>query len=93
MLLGGDPDDEEQQSSGYGGAPQLPGPPGAARNKDVQFAEAEAKQLQLLERTSFVLQFAWVPTVERDRVEVSPREAEASAAAGTDAAAPAQPAQ
>ena len=91
--MGGDPDDEEQQSSGYGSSPQIGGPPGGARNKDVQFAEAETKQLQLLERTSFVLQFAWVPTVERDRLEVSPRDAEASAAAGTDAAAPVQPAQ
>ncbi|MFM7834966.1 MAG: hypothetical protein ACKPJD_24480, partial [Planctomycetaceae bacterium] len=48
------------------------------------FQQQEQKQIQILDRSDFVVQFIWSPTVERDR---KPEDARVTAAAGTDAAA------
>lgn len=51
------------------------------------FQQQEQKEIQILDRTDFVVQFIWTPTIERDRKTEDPR-----AAAATDAAAaPADP--
>jgi len=48
------------------------------------FQQQQQKQIQILDRSDFVVQFIWSPTVERDRKPEDPR---VTAAAGTDAAA------
>ncbi len=65
---------------GVGGPGSFPGAegPGAgpgqvAGGKGPIFKEAEKKELKVIERTDFVVQFIWVPTVERDRKETDPR--------------------
>ena len=60
------------------------------------FQQQEQKQIQMLDRSDFVVQFIWTPTVERDRKTEDPRVTAAAAtdpgAAATDpAAAPAAP--
>jgi hypothetical protein len=43
------------------------------------FQQQEQKEIQILDRTDFVVQFIWTPTIERDRKPEDPR-----AAAATD---------
>jgi hypothetical protein len=57
---------------------QVPG------GKGPIFKEAEKKELKVIDRTDFVVQFIWTPTVERDRKDTDPRIPES---AGADAAA------
>ena len=45
------------------------------------FQQQEQKQIQMLDRSDFVVQFIWTPTVERDRKPEDPR---VTAAAATD---------
>ena len=53
------------------------------------FQQQEQQEIQILDRTDFVVQFIWIPTIERDRKPEDPR---AAAAATTDpSAAPADP--
>ena len=81
-------------SAGYAGAEgpgAFPGAPGAGGvgsgqnpgGKGPIFKEAEKKQLKVIDRTDFVVQLIWIPTVERDRKDVDPR---APVSAGTDGA-------
>jgi len=57
------------------------------------FQQQEQKQLQVLDRSDFVVQFIWTPTVDRDRKPEDPRMTAAATAGGGDAAAaPADPA-
>lgn len=58
-----------------------------AGGKGPIFREAEKKELKVIERTDFIVQFIWTPTVERDRKETDPRVSVTTAADG--AAAPA----
>jgi len=51
------------------------------------FQQQEQKQLQVLDRSDFVVQFIWTPTVERDRKPEDPRVTAAATAGGGDAAA------
>ncbi len=91
-------------SPGYPGAgvpgayPGMEGGPGAAGGqvpgaKGPVFKEAEKKELKLIDRTDFVVQFIWKPTVERDRQDVDPRVPVSAGsdgdAASVDGAAPA----
>ena len=48
------------------------------------FKEAEKKQLKVIDRTDFVVQLIWIPTVERDRKVADPR---APVSTGTEGAA------
>ena len=76
---------------GEGGA-GMPGQPGgnAGEVSGTQgpiFQQQEQKEIQILDRTDFVVQFIWTPTIERDRKPEDPR-----ATAATDPnAAPADP--
>ncbi|MFO0426623.1 MAG: pilus assembly protein PilM [Planctomyces sp.] len=85
---GGDDEDEETSAGPAGNyGANVPVLPGMNNRKDVQFEEAEAKELKVLEKTHFVLQFAWVPTLERARLDVSPNVPKADAAGATPDAA------
>ena len=55
------------------------------------FQQQEQKQIQVLNRSDFVVQFIWTPTVERDRKPEDPR-VTAAAGSADPAAAPADPA-
>ena len=79
---GGDP--AGLGSAGYAGAEgpgAFPGAPGAGGvgteqvpgGKGPIFKEAEKKELKVIDRTDFVVQFIWIPTVERDRKDADPR--------------------
>ena len=81
-----------------GAYPGMEGGPGAAGGqvpgaKGPVFKEAEKKELKLIDRTDFVVQFIWKPTVERDRQDVDPRVPVSAGsdgdAASVDGAAPA----
>ena len=72
-----------------GAYPGMEGGPGAAGGqvpgaKGPVFKEAEKKELKVIDRTDFVVQFIWTPTVERDRKDVDPR---APVSTGTEEAA------
>ncbi len=57
---------------------QVPG------GKGPVFKETEKKELKVIDRTDFVVQFIWTPTVERDRKDADPR---VPVSAGADGAA------
>jgi type IV pilus assembly protein PilM len=89
---GGDP--AGLGSAGYAGAEgpgAFPGAPGVGGvgtgqipgGKGPIFKEAEKKELKVIDRTDFVVQFIWIPTVERDRKDADPR---APVSTGTDGA-------
>ncbi len=88
-----------------GGYPEggLPGGPGGGQipgGKGLTFKKNEKQAVRIIDRTDFIVQFVWVPTIERDRKEVDPRalapgESESTAvdgAAAPDAAASETPA-
>lgn len=79
-------------AGGPGGIPGANQPPGA---KGPVFKKAEKQEIRDIDRTDFVVQFIWVPTIERDRKPVDPRAPVASADGSTTdpAAASATPAQ
>jgi hypothetical protein len=52
------------------------------------FEQKGQQAIQTLSRTDFVVQFVWIPTIERDRKDADPRTPPADA---TDPAAPANP--
>jgi len=69
--------------SEYAGTPGggYPGGPGGTQNpggKGPTFRKAEKQAVRVLERTDFIVQFVWVPTIERDRTETDPRTPAAS---------------
>jgi type IV pilus assembly protein PilM len=74
-------------AGGVGAAGQVPGSTGPV------FKEAEKKELKVVDRTDFVVQFIWTPTVERGRKDADPRVPATTgaegAAAPADGAAPA----
>jgi type IV pilus assembly protein PilM len=51
------------------------------------FQQQEQKQLQVLDRSDFVVQFIWTPTVDRDRKPEDPRVTADATAGGGDAGA------
>ena len=59
----------------YPGAEGVVGAPGAQvpGGKGPVFKETEKKELKVIDRTDFVVQFIWTPTVERDRKDADPR--------------------
>ncbi|MEZ6042758.1 MAG: type IV pilus assembly protein PilM [Planctomycetaceae bacterium] len=57
---------------GPGMGSNMYGGQGAAGGGNVVFEEKSKEDLQQLERTDFILQFVWKPTVERDRVDSDP---------------------
>ncbi len=65
-------------SGATAGASQLPG------GKGPVFKKAEKQATKVIDRTDFVVQFIWIPTVERDRKDADPR---APVSAGTEGAA------
>ena len=82
-------------SAGYpgtGAAGSFPGAEGALGVPGAQvpggkgpvFKEAEKKEVKFIDRTDFVVQFIWTPTVERDRKDADPR---VPVSAGADGAA------
>jgi len=88
-----------------GGYPEggLPGGPGGGQipgGKGLTFKKNEKQAVRIIDRTDFIVQFVWVPTIERDRKEVDSRapargESESTAvdgAAASDAAASETPA-
>ena len=46
-------------------------------------AEQQKEKIQIIDRTDFVIQFVWIPTLEKNRKEVDPRPLVAE---GTDTA-------
>ena len=62
--------------SGYPGGMPPGGVPGAGQvpgGKGPVFKKAEKQAVKIVDRTDFIVQFVWVPTIERDRKEVDPR--------------------
>lgn len=51
------------------------------------FAEKEQKEVRMIDRTDFVVQFIWTRTLERDRKAEDPRKATAEGGAPADATA------
>jgi hypothetical protein len=81
-------------ASGYPGAEGVGAYPGAEGvggvgtgqvpgGKGPIFKEAEKKELKVIDRTDFVVQFIWTPTVERDRKETDPRAPVSTGTEGT----------
>jgi hypothetical protein len=51
-------------------------PPGGGQTpggKGPIFKKAEKQAVKIVDRTDFIVQFVWVPTIERERKEVDPR--------------------
>lgn len=56
--------------------------PGVQGQQGPVFSEKEKKEIQIIDRTDFVVQFIWVPTIERERKAEDPR-APATTTGGT----------
>ncbi|MFO1004018.1 MAG: type IV pilus assembly protein PilM [Planctomycetaceae bacterium] len=71
----------------YPGMEGSSGGPGSqiAGARGPLFKEAEKKELKVIDRTDFIVQFVWKPTVERDRKDADPRVPESTGAEGTTA--------
>jgi type IV pilus assembly protein PilM len=74
---------------GGGGVGALPQVPGA---KGPVFKQSEKQQIQTVTRTDFVVQFVWIPTLERDRKVLDPRAPATSEADASGTPAEAAPA-
>ena len=59
--------------AGYPGSNGFPGAMQAPGSKGPIFKEQDKAQIRLIDRTDFVVQFIWVPTIERDRKVLDPR--------------------
>jgi hypothetical protein len=55
------------------------------------FEEKKRGEVREVERTDFVVQFIWVPTIERDRKAEDPSLAKSAGTTGQPAAPPATP--
>lgn len=76
--------------SGYPGGMPPGGMPGAGQvpgGKGPLFKKAEKRAVKIVDRTDFIVQFVWVPTIERDRKEVDPRASAPGESTGDSAAA------
>lgn len=58
--------------------PGMGGTNQAGANTGAVYEDETRADLQQLEQTSFVLQFVWKPTIERDRPLVSPAESQSA---------------
>ena len=68
--MGGYPGGSGGYPGGSGGVAGVPAIPGADGPK---FKEAAKKEVKILDRTDFVVQFVWTPTLEKDRKNLDPR--------------------
>ena len=60
-------------SGGYPGASGQGGGAGQITMSGPLLAEETKEKIQVIDRTDFVVQFVWIPTLEKDRKEVDPR--------------------
>lgn len=77
---------DEEEGLGGGNASlnqNLRGGVGGVGTTGPLLAETEMKEIKMIDRTDFVVQFVWIPTLEDDRKDVDPRPAVVE---GTDAA-------
>ncbi|MEZ6032494.1 MAG: type IV pilus assembly protein PilM [Planctomycetaceae bacterium] len=72
-----DIDDEDGGGNGY---PGIPGTPGMGQGMQPLLQEKELKEIEIIDRTDFVVQFIWVPTLEKARDEKDLRPLVTSAA-------------
>ena len=86
-----DVDDEEDVSSGYSGSPggfpgAVGGIPGIGRPelKGPLLADSEKERILVIDRTDFVVQFVWIPTLEKARLPADPRSAIAAEGAAAE---------
>ena len=91
MMSRRDVDDEEDVSSGYSGSPggfpgAVGGIPGIGRPelKGPLLADSEKERILVIDRTDFVVQFVWIPTLEKARLPADPRSAIAAEGAAAE---------
>ena len=73
--------DIDDEDSGGGNAYQgIPGASGVGQGMQPLLQEKELKEIEIVDRTDFVVQFIWIPTLEKARTAEDPRPLVTSAA-------------